>query len=213
MTDKRKNEQRIGRMTFYLVWILASVIGSFVPPILSAVLTGSFSAMIIASGMLWITIIFLVTFVAYAIVGYIQYTALNHFRSIRMRFWWFVTAIGFAMSTILPSFTWLILSEFLIGRSTMIVVLVNVIIPYSLIGMLQSYLLRHYFKHSWIYALMVILAGYAGAVASNGLMVLSNEGAIIFAVCTSLTLLWLDHVTYHKSKISSSSIHSVEAQI
>lgn len=196
---KPKNEQRIGRMTFFVAWVVIAVIGSFISQLIiqffpSDMFTDLTQVTLVITG---------VIFVTQLVVGVLQSIAIYRFWGIKIRHWWWITGIGSVVGHLLDKMITPIMVQFLPMRegsvTLIMLILLSAILSYSILSILQAYILKIFLDRVTIYALVLIVVGFIISYFARYVTLPPYFYAVFQGTCTGLALLWLDHITYENA--------------
>lgn len=197
MTDKRKNEHRIGRMTFLVAWIVIGISITFISQSLFNLIwspSDSFS-----SSLFNISLVAISCF-AYSLGGYFQSIAIYRLRGIKLRHWWWLSGIGISIGLVFSHTIAVLYVPLIIElpHAPHIAGSLGATISLGVLGILQAWVLRPYFRHVYVYVLVLLTSPLIYLLLSFAIPMLPNLSNIVTDASIGLTLLWLDHITYEQ---------------
>lgn len=199
MTEKLKNEQRIGRTTFLVAWIVIGFIGIFIFHTLFSFVERIGTLDFQTDQQLWEFFFVIFSLIQFTIVGILQTIAIYRLWGIKIRHWWWVTPIGFAIASRLSSFiVELILSVLAEPPSLEIIIILGTTISVGVLGSMQAWLLKSYFNRAYLYVLVLLCTPLINVLIWSNAPQLLNLYNLLYAASTGLVLLWLDHITYER---------------
>lgn len=204
MTAKLKNNQRIGRKTFFVAWVGVSILGVLLNIFQMYAIYNALSPIFyFVDGLLFLVVILVVS-------GIHQWLLWRSF-GVLIRRWWLWSTIAWIVGYVIGGEIARYLGSqlFIMDESVLYLLFVLAFFAlFSVPSLVQSYLLRLHFKHTWLLAVSILVLGLL--IRSIVVFIISElvtltvyriislvfSEIIIYAVVSGLVLLWLDHITY-----------------
>ncbi len=203
MTDKQKNIELIGSRTFFFAWLIIGIGATFLYETLFQTLFPLLSPDLTNLNGIGDLLLFVSILVAFLGAGFLQQYVLYRFWNIKIRHWWWITAVGFVAGnyisgSLIQTFIRVFNVQVSISANASAYLMIN-ILTLVIVSVLQALLLKKYLERIWLFVLAVALAGIVALFANGIFGYLSTFlSGVLFSGSTGLALLWLDHITYEK---------------
>lgn len=204
MKEKLKNDQRIGRKTFLVAWVGAGILGVSLNLFQMVVPYNALSPVFyFVDDLLFFAVILAVS----GMHQWLLWRSLGVF----IRRWWLWSTIAWMIGYVIGGeiAEYVGKQMFIMDEPTLnFLFLLAFFALFSVPGVVQSYLLRLHYKHTWLFAvsipvvglilrgiILLIISEMATLTIYRIISLVFNE-IIIYVVVSGMALLWLDHITY-----------------
>lgn len=204
MKEKLKNDQRIGRKTFFVAWVGAGILAVSLNLFQMVVPYNALSPVFyFVDDLLFFAVILAVS----GMHQWLLWRSLGVF----IRRWWLWSTIAWMIGNVIGGEIAQYVGKqmFIMDEPTLnFLFLLAFFALFSVPGVVQSYLLRLHYKHTWLFAvsipvvglilrgiILLIISEMATLTIYRIISLVFNE-IIIYVVVSGMALLWLDHITF-----------------
>ena len=206
MIDRGKPNLTIGSKTFLIAWMIIGLMGWQIGNFLNVVMIEIFTIDVFVNRSTQTIVIVFNAFIMLVIVGLLQMFILNRFLGSRIKHWWWVTALSFAVCTAIvhPLSTDFILMyrlQYSKLELFLTVSLFSTIFTHGIVSLLQALLLKSYIKYVALYVILTLVFRFFTSLAAMYHEIqLTLVIAILYFVSIGLTLIWLNRLTNTEEK-------------